>query len=416
MTREITPPNRPGIRITGARKFFHRTDGTAVPAIDGIDLVVEPGSFVVLLGPSGCGKTTLLRGIAGLEQLDEGKVERDGTVLFDSAARVDLAPERRPVSMMFQSYALWPHLSVAQNVGYPLRARKVGRPETRRRVAEILRTVGIPELAEQYPSQISGGQQQRVALARALVSGDGVVLFDEPLSNVDARVREHLRGELRRLHAELGFTAVYVTHDQDEALALATTVTVLEKGRVAQSAPPREVYRHPRSPYVARFLGTINELSGTIVRVGPSGTVARTEIGEITGSGPDGAVEGTPVTVFSRPEAWRSLPGTANGVNTWSAEWVADTFHGFYADHEYRIGETTVKVRTVGDAPTGGALTVDPADVHLLQAARETAAAPGTASDTAPNTGPTAAAQTARSSGTPEKASSDDTTRTGTRA
>ncbi|OLT16150.1 hypothetical protein BJF78_14730 [Pseudonocardia sp. CNS-139] len=258
------PETRPRIAVRGLTKRFRRRDGTQVNAVDGIDLDVAEGEFLVLLGPSGCGKTTLLRVLAGLEEVDAGRVELDGRVVDDPAVRVCVPTERRGLSMMFQSYALWPHMTVAENVAYPLTTRRVRRAERAARVRRVLDVVGIGPLAGQYPGQLSGGQQQRVALARALVAGDGVVLFDEPLSNVDAKVREQLRTEIARLHRELGFTAVYVTHDQEEALTLATRLLVLRDGRIAQSASPREVYTRPADLGVARFMGAGNEIPGML--------------------------------------------------------------------------------------------------------------------------------------------------------
>lgn len=358
------------IRIESAVKHYRRGDGTSVPAIDGIDLAIHDGEFMVLLGPSGCGKTTLLRSLAGLEDLDSGRIEVRGRVLVDTSAKISVAPEHRQIGMMFQSYALWPHMSVAQNVGYPLSAQKLAKSEIRTRVREILETVGIADLEGQYPSQISGGQQQRVALARALVSGHDVVLFDEPLSNVDARVRDHLRVELKRLHQELGFTAVYVTHDQDEALALGTTVTVLREGRVAQSARPRNVYDEPVNPYVARFMGSANEISGTVSSVASGGLVTvASAIGDIVGISPAQVDVGDEVFVFTRPEKWRVTGSGATGENVWSGQLVTEGFHGFYTDQIFEVNGTTVRTRAFTEHPLEAqelSLSIDPADVRIL--------------------------------------------------
>ncbi|HVV08265.1 ABC transporter ATP-binding protein [Amycolatopsis sp.] len=367
---ETATADPPSIRISAAHKHFRRGDGSTVRAVDGVGLTVAAGEFVVLLGPSGCGKTTLLRSIAGLETLDEGTVEVHGRTLFDRARRINLPPERRQVGMMFQSYALWPHLSVAQNVAYPLRAQKVARAEATRRVAEILDVVGIGELRGQYPAQISGGQQQRVALARALACAHDVVLFDEPLSNVDARVRDHLRTELARLHRELGFTAVYVTHDQDEALSLATRVTVLRNGKVAQSAPPREVYERPANPYVARFMGTANEIPGRVLESFSDGrVVVRAGFGPVTGVGASPLAVGEPVIAFSRPEMWRFSEHEPATANRWRARREDGHFHGFYTDHLFRLGTAPIRVRSLSAAqpPTAeGWLAIDPGEVRVL--------------------------------------------------
>lgn len=228
-------PTADRIRVTNLVKHFRRRDGSEVRAIDDISLTVGPGEFLVLLGPSGCGKTTLLRSLAGREQPDQGRIELDGKTVFSADEAILVPPERRRVPMMFQAYALWPHLTAFENVAFPLRAqskRLRGRKddEVRERVMAMLERVQCGHLSQQYPGSISGGQQQRIALARALVSDHPVVFFDEPLSNVDARVREELRLQLFDLQRAIGFSAVYVTHDQSEALALADRVAVL-RGR-----------------------------------------------------------------------------------------------------------------------------------------------------------------------------------------
>lgn len=233
----MTEPSQ--ISVTRARRHFVRRDKSSVKALDDVSFEVKAGEFLVLLGPSGCGKSTLLRAIAGLEQLDSGAISLEGRTVVDTDRRIEVPTEKRGLSMMFQSYALWPHLTVTQNIAYPLKARKIEKAAIKDRVKEVLASVGISELESQYPGQISGGQAQRVALARALVSRDNIVLFDEPLSNVDAKVREHLRSEIAQLHRESGFTAVYVTHDQEEALTLATRIFVLRHGKIVQSGTPQ---------------------------------------------------------------------------------------------------------------------------------------------------------------------------------
>jgi iron(III) transport system ATP-binding protein len=231
-----------GITLLNLSKTFVRRSGEVVRAIDDVTLDINPGEFLVLLGPSGCGKTTMLRSIAGLETPSQGKVIVNDTPLFDAERRLAVPPEQRKMGMIFQSYALWPHMTVYSNVAYPLKMRGVPGKEIRARVHETLALVGIPELTDQYPGQISGGQQQRTALARALVGGSQVVLFDEPLSNGDAKVREQLRFEIKKMHDELGFTGVYVTHDQEEAMALGTRIAVMRAGKIDQLGSSTEVY------------------------------------------------------------------------------------------------------------------------------------------------------------------------------
>ena len=254
--------SEPIVSVRELAKVFRREDGSHARAIDGVSLDVAPGEFVVLLGPSGCGKTTLLRSIAGLEQPDAGTIAIRGNTVFDADAGIDMPPERRRLSMIFQSYALWPHMTAFQNVAYPLQNRRLKRREIAERVGRVFELVGIPELQRSYPGQMSGGQQQRVALARALAGDADLILFDEPLSNVDAKVREQLRVELLSMQRELGFAAIYVTHDQAEAMELAHTVAVMREGQVAQSGPPQEIYLEPASRYVADFVGSSNELRG----------------------------------------------------------------------------------------------------------------------------------------------------------
>jgi iron(III) transport system ATP-binding protein len=230
-------------------------------AVDGVSLTVGEGNTLALLGPSGCGKTTILRCMAGLETPDEGHIAIAGKVVFDHAARINLMPEQRELGIVFQSYAVWPHMTVAENVGFPLKVRKVAKAETRERVARMLDIVGLAAWIDKPATQLSGGQQQRVALARALVHEPRLVLFDEPMSNLDAQLRDQVRMELKVLQDRLGFTAVYVTHDQAEAFALAETVVVMNRGRIETQGPPREVFHKMHTPFVARFLG-LNAVAG----------------------------------------------------------------------------------------------------------------------------------------------------------
>ena len=255
--------------MTQGSAFLHVQDlvkyyGTHA-AVNGVSLRVDQGQTLALLGPSGCGKTTMLRCLAGLETPRQGRIEIAGRCVFDAAAGINLQPEERGLGIVFQSYAVWPHMTVAENVGFPLKVRKVGTSEKNQRVRRILDIVGLGDWHDRPATNLSGGQQQRVALARALIHEPNLVLFDEALSNLDAQLREQMRLELRLLQDRLGFTAVYVTHDQAEAFGLAEHVVVMNKGRIETQGPPRQVFREPDTAFVARFLG-LNLLQGLITR------------------------------------------------------------------------------------------------------------------------------------------------------
>lgn len=296
----------PIVSVRNLVKRFRRESGAIEAAVDDVSIDVQNGEFVVLLGPSGCGKTTLLRMLAGLELPNEGSISIRGKIAFDAEKGINIPTERRAISMIFQSYALWPHMTVAQNIAYPLKhtGTKMSRAEMAEAVDRVLTLVRIPDLANQYPGQMSGGQQQRVALARALVSNGDLILFDEPLSNVDAQVREQLRYELLEMQREIGFAAVYVTHDQDEAMGLAQRIAVMGKGKIKQLASPRDTYENPRSRYVANFIGVSNEVTGTISEMRDDGTATlTTELGEFTGIVVGDRLEvGATATLAWRPE------------------------------------------------------------------------------------------------------------------
>jgi ABC-type Fe3+/spermidine/putrescine transport system ATPase subunit len=272
----------------------------AVTAIEHVSLDIARGSFTTLLGPSGCGKTTLLRMIAGFYEPDEGAI-------FLNDARIDHVPaHRRGTALVFQDYALWPHLTVFDNIAYGLRMRKVKRDEIRERVARVMELVEMPapEMLTRRPSELSGGQQQRVALARALIVQPQVLLLDEPLSNLDAKVRQRLRVELRRLQKRINITTVYVTHDQEEALSLADTIVVMNQGRVAQIGAPREIYQKPATRFVAEFLGVSNVLRGRVSADGKAVIVGETII-------PASLAPNAHVTVIFRAED--ATLGAGNG-------------------------------------------------------------------------------------------------------
>lgn len=275
-----------------------------VVAVECVDLEIEKGEFFFLLGPSGCGKTTLLRTVAGFYRPERGRV------FFDDRDVTEVPPEKRNTGMVFQNYALWPHMTVWQNVEYGLSMRDVAPAERADRVRSALRMVQMEAYRDRSPNQLSGGQQQRVALARALVIEPDVVLLDEPLSNLDARLRLEMREQIQALHSRLGITMIYVTHDQKEALAMAGRVAVMQAGRVVQSGAPRTLYSQPANRFVADFIGEINLISGRVVRLDEHVGV-ETAVGVLFGrSGCDGIRKDDRVLCAIRPEAMEFLAGS----------------------------------------------------------------------------------------------------------
>src|SRR6201996_2702603 len=255
-----------------------------------LSIEVGDGEFLTLLGPSGCGKTTTLRCVAGLERADGGEIRIGGTVVASAPGRVFVPPNRRDIGMVFQSYALWPHMTVAGNVAYPLRMRRKAGGDIGRQVAGILETVGMAAYAQRQVTDLSGGQQQRVALARAMVARPGLLLFDEPLSNLDAKLRRDMRREIRAAHDASGGSSIYVTHDQEEAITLSDRVVVLRTGVVQQVGTPRDIYEHPANTFVADFVGYDNILAGTVA--GTSGRGCAVTLAEAGDAAPVWAANG----------------------------------------------------------------------------------------------------------------------------
>jgi iron(III) transport system ATP-binding protein len=316
------------VRVTNLNKIFNRRRGAGVHVLKDVNLDIAKGELLVLLGPSGCGKSTLLRCLVGLEHPTSGSVQLDDKTVVDADRGVYVSPNDRDVSMVFQNYALWPHMKVNKNVAYPLKARKKKDLLEAGRVEEVLRVVQCDHLADRYPPELSGGQQQRVSLARALAPNPSLLLLDEPLSNLDALLRIELRAQLRHLHRTLKFTGVHVTHDQEEALALATRVAVMNAGRIEQIGRPDEVYSAPATEYVADFLGFRNKFS-LDVRGGEASVDAHQTRGMVASDLPDGnytlrarpahtrlrapGAEGTPNTVYyARTEINEVLPGVSS--------------------------------------------------------------------------------------------------------
>ena len=312
------------------------TYGGGPPAVDGVSLRLRRGELFTLLGPSGCGKTTLLRVVAGLHAPDQGAVRIGGRTVFDAGDGTNVPPHRRGLGMVFQNYAIWPHLDVYGNVALPLRAQRTRRADVRGAVSDALELVGLADLARRPATRLSGGQQQRLALARALVTSPEVLLLDEPLSSLDAPLRAELQHELRRLQRELDLTLLYVTHDQDEAMSLSSTIAVLRDGRVLEQGPPAQLYDEPHDPFVAGFLGSVNVLRGCVAHRGGA-TVVDTVLGpqEVPG---DVGGPGSTVELLLRPEDVELSSGTANGT-------IVDvTFRGAWVDLVVQVAGTTLQV------------------------------------------------------------------------
>jgi iron(III) transport system ATP-binding protein len=309
-------------------------------ALDGVTFAIEAGEIFFLLGPSGCGKTTLLRTVAGFYAPDAGRV------LFGSEDVTTVPPHKRNTAMMFQSYALWPHMTVAGNVAFGLEERRVPPEETRRRVKEALSSVRMEAYADRRIAQLSGGQQQRVALARALVIRPRALLLDEPLSNLDAKLRLEMRAEIRRVCKESGLTAIYVTHDQKEALSISDRMAILEGGRIAQIGRPEEVYRRPQSRVIADFIGETNFISGTIASVEGQNTIVDTAIGTFEGVVSDPAWTprpGEPATLSIRPESW-TIDTEARGVNSTPGRIGESVYLGEVAQYQFLAGPLKLKI------------------------------------------------------------------------
>ncbi|MCB1230264.1 MAG: ABC transporter ATP-binding protein [Verrucomicrobiae bacterium] len=356
------------IRIRGLTKRFGET-----VALKGLDLDIAAGELFFLLGPSGCGKTTLLRAIAGFHLPEEG------TIQFDDEDVTQVPPHKRETAMMFQSYALWPHLNVFRNVAFGLEERKVPKNEIKTRVAEALDMVKMGDYAQRKINQLSGGQQQRVALARALVVRPRCLMLDEPLSNLDAKLRIEMRTEIRRICKEFGLTAIYVTHDQKEALSIADRMAILDDGHIVQIGPPEEVYRHPHTPTVASFIGETNFIPGKISEIGKEGVCTiDSAAGTFTGTpgNPDWRPEvGEKVILSIRPECF-SISSEKPMQNAVAGQLAESVYLGEIAHYALRTDSDpkTIHIaelnprRVVRDEGQTLHATADPHDIVVLPA------------------------------------------------
>jgi iron(III) transport system ATP-binding protein len=327
-----------------------------VQAVRGIGFHVAPGSTLTLLGPSGCGKTTTLRCIAGLEVPTAGRITVGDRVVYDDASSTFIEPERRNIGMVFQSYAIWPHMTVGGNVGFPLSIAGVPKTEVAERTHAALELVGLGDLARRSAADLSGGQQQRVALARALVHEPQVVLFDEPLSNLDANLRERMRTELQLLQARLGFTAIFVTHDQEEALSLSDLIVIMNKGLVEQEGSPQEIFKNPATAFTARFLGYSNVFPGRVATIGEAGAVA-IDLGDgfrlaakwrspvPPRSGDDSMVAFRADRVLVQPS------GQAGGTNMFAGKVETAAFLGASFDYTIKAGGLEIQAEGPVDHP-----------------------------------------------------------------
>jgi iron(III) transport system ATP-binding protein len=346
-----------------------------VPVLKDVSVTIKDGEFFTLLGPSGCGKSTTLNCIAGLEQPTGGSVAVGDETFVDTERKIFLPPESRNLGMVFQSYALWPHMSIADNLAMPLKIRKVGKADRATRTAEALDKVGLAHLADRYPHQLSGGQQQRVALARALVYSPSVLLLDEPLSNLDAKLREQARAWLKRLQADLGITTVYVTHDQDEALALSDRIAVMSEGDMVQIGTPREIYEEPATAAVAAFVGRCNFLRGVVTgRSGREVTVRLECSGdEVLVLSDHAVVPGQQVTLGVRPERLEVLPvdqAPPAGASTVNADVLTSSYVGSRFEYDLRLGDHVVQVESKRRGLDGTVrLVLDPAAALLYPSA-----------------------------------------------
>jgi iron(III) transport system ATP-binding protein len=344
------------LEVDKLHKQYTSEDGTPGGGVFGASFDIANGELFTLLGPSGCGKTTTLRSIAGLEKPEGGSITLAGRALYDAAQGLNIPMYDRDIGMVFQSYAIWPHMNVFENAAYPLKVTRghgLSSAQIREKVRGTLALVGLEEFINRPSTQLSGGQQQRLALARALTREPALLLLDEPLSNLDAQLREQMRAELKRLQRETGVTAIYVTHDQSEALAISDRIAVMENGLIKQIGSPKDIYERPTSEFVANFIGTTNLLRGLLKSDADAGSVGliETRLGPLTCSFTADVAASPAVGVVIRPEnvviepAGGSVAGTLPDTNCCEGTVVSETYLGEIVEYETRIGEETILVR-----------------------------------------------------------------------
>ncbi len=331
---------------------YAAANGAVVNAVQDVSFDVPDGELFTLLGPSGCGKTTTLRSIAGLERPRSGSIALDGRVVYSSDQGIFVAPNRRNFGMVFQSYAIWPHMNVFKNVAFPLEVRKArpSRKEIEQKVMRVLATVQLAELVDRDATKLSGGQQQRLALARALVMEPQLLLLDEPLSNLDAKLREAMRFEFKRMQRDLGLTTIYVTHDQSEALALSHEIAVMSEGRIVQIGSPRDIYERPRNKFVADFVGSTNFIGGRVAyaAAGNGRCGVATALGELNVQCVEPLAKDAPVVISVRPEdveLFEAAPPREDGDNVCTGTVEAKVFLGDYLDFQVKVGDSVLLAR-----------------------------------------------------------------------
>jgi iron(III) transport system ATP-binding protein len=354
----------PEVQISNLTKSFGTTR-----VLDDVTFAAAHGELVTLLGPSGCGKTTTLMSIAGLETPDRGAITCGNIQFFDANARVHLAAESRNVGIVFQTYALWPHMTVANNVAFPLQIRRRPRSEISRRVTDVLDLVEMGRYADRYPYQLSGGQQQRVALARALAHKPDLLLLDEPFSNLDAKLRERARIWFRALQRRLEMTTIFVTHDQDEALSMSDQILVMDGGRIAQRGKPEEIYRKPATLFVADFVGQCNLIDGVVESTAEDCMIVSRDELRFTIAGPGGKhAHGSRVTLVVRPESveLRASSGGKRDLNTFSGRLDSTSFFGDHFRSEVVIGSLRLIILSRSRPPTDMVVAINPKDIVVL--------------------------------------------------